>query len=42
MHEINHPDLFWPALDRLIAGTTAKSCTAREVSRFLNRENDIA
>lgn len=42
MHEINHPDLFWPALDRLIAGTAATSRTAREVSRFLNREDDIA
>lgn len=42
MQEINHSDLFWPALDRLIAGTAATSRTAREVSRFLNRENDIA
>ena len=42
MHEINYPDLFWPALDRLIAGTAATSRTAREVSRFLNREDDIA
>lgn len=37
MEDINHPDLFWPALDRLIAGTVAASRIAREVSRFLNR-----
>lgn len=39
MQDINHPDLFWPALDRLIAGAPSTSRIAREVSRFLDRED---
>ena len=39
MQDINHPDLFWPALDRLIAGAPSTSRVAHEVSRFLDRED---